>query len=800
MSKSPAPFDQGLFLMHLHKGKEYFDQNQLQKARTELESAFKLRPQDDKVLNMLGMTYFKLEMLPQAEEMYVGLAANNPDIYTLQSNLGLIRFKLEKLSEAEDSLRRALELQPTNPKAHFYLGLLYEKLGNWEASLNHFQQAKADKMVSKIQEKMAKEKKSEKLLAFEVLEVLEEVAQEAEQTEIFRPAESAQVSDRNPFAPEEEQTMLLSKETLRNQSGWIERDFTSTLRQVQEEVFPSASVPEPPFDSEEGTMFFSRAQYDAAQNSKAESDSTPEVTVDESTAAGEYPEAVQQEEPPAPFREEDRATLQREWAEDGFGTGKMRRKDVMEVMDRLEEQEPEVEELLEDLSSVPAMGEEQGSLESSKEFEIVFSTANDSVAEPNMPAEEAVLEELTEVRSWEKTDPTIVTFEAEATDIVQPKSEISEELAGSETTGGDSAFLLDDEQTAADISSFLAQSRSGDEPVPAPNPEELEEPTVVLSRNLIEERLAPAPDESGSFDELIASEVTEVRIPTPEEVENEGLAPVEESVPATESQLSEEDTEQRDLIEEWHLQPATAGPRHVADSTQMMNPVEAPASEFPPANLDQFSRDRFHVQPLIGADRFLLIDPHLLEIIISERLICRRGSISSYTGNLQFSPWLTEYEKTIPLIQVDGSGIVFLSDKRKEIFMLSLNNETIFVESNHLLVAQSALKVEPYIMEQSGASGSLSIVKVSGRGTLAVTCMTKPLTLNVYQAMPVNIPADALIVWSGNLKNDFVNDDELRKIMMFSDEDEEVMLLRFSGNGDVVVEQGSLWGDRRAKK
>ena len=160
MAKSPAPFDQGLFLMHLHKGKEYFDQNQLQKARTELESAFKLRPQDDKVLNMLGMTYFKLEMLPQAEEMYVGLAANNPDIYTLQSNLGLIRFKLEKLTEAEDSLRRALELQPTNPKAHFYLGLLYEKLGNWEASLNHFQQAKADKMVSKIQEKIAHERGS----------------------------------------------------------------------------------------------------------------------------------------------------------------------------------------------------------------------------------------------------------------------------------------------------------------------------------------------------------------------------------------------------------------------------------------------------------------------------------------------------------------------------------------------------------------------------------------------------------------------------------------------------------------
>src|SRR3970282_2275131 len=92
-----------------------------------LEAAYHLRPQDEKVLNMLGMTYYKLEMLPQAEEMYVALSSSKPDIYTLQSNLGLIRLKLDKLDLAKESLTRALELQPGNPKAHFYLGLLYEK-------------------------------------------------------------------------------------------------------------------------------------------------------------------------------------------------------------------------------------------------------------------------------------------------------------------------------------------------------------------------------------------------------------------------------------------------------------------------------------------------------------------------------------------------------------------------------------------------------------------------------------------------------------------------------------------------
>jgi len=144
MLKGPAPFDQGLFLMHLHKGKEYFDQDELRKALEELEAAHHLRPQDEKVLNMLGMTYYKLDMLPQAEEMYVALSESNPDIYTLQSNLGLIRLKLDKLEAAKESLTRALELQPSNPKAHFYLGLLYEREKNWEQALDHFQQAKAD--------------------------------------------------------------------------------------------------------------------------------------------------------------------------------------------------------------------------------------------------------------------------------------------------------------------------------------------------------------------------------------------------------------------------------------------------------------------------------------------------------------------------------------------------------------------------------------------------------------------------------------------------------------------------------
>jgi uncharacterized protein (AIM24 family) len=218
----------------------------------------------------------------------------------------------------------------------------------------------------------------------------------------------------------------------------------------------------------------------------------------------------------------------------------------------------------------------------------------------------------------------------------------------------------------------------------------------------------------------------------------------------------------------------------------------------PPAyqatNLDQFSRDRFHVQPLIGADRFLLIDPHLLEIIIAEKLICRKGTISSFTGNLQFQPLP---EEATPFVQVAGTGVLFLADRRQEIFIVSLNNESIYVETNHLIVAQSALKVEPHSFEQRSGEKRFSFMKISGRGTIALTCQTKPLTLNVFEAMPANIPADAIIAWSGKLTPSSVADDELRNIMASG---QDLALLRFTGNGDVVVEQGGLWGDRRSKQ
>ncbi|HVQ29612.1 MAG TPA: tetratricopeptide repeat protein, partial [Vicinamibacteria bacterium] len=61
-----GPFDQGLFLAHFNKGKELYDAKRLDEAERELEEAYLLRPRDPKVLNLLGLVYFKQDKLEKA--------------------------------------------------------------------------------------------------------------------------------------------------------------------------------------------------------------------------------------------------------------------------------------------------------------------------------------------------------------------------------------------------------------------------------------------------------------------------------------------------------------------------------------------------------------------------------------------------------------------------------------------------------------------------------------------------------------------------------------------------------------
>ncbi len=146
-----GPFDQGLFLAHYNKGRELFEARKFEEAERQLEEAYLLRPRDPRVLNLLGLVYFRSEKLDKAEEVYRKLIAESPEAHTLHYNLGLICFKLGRLEDAESAFLKALQLTPDNPKIHFYLGSIYERLHRYKDAIYQYRQAGAHMMVQRLQ-------------------------------------------------------------------------------------------------------------------------------------------------------------------------------------------------------------------------------------------------------------------------------------------------------------------------------------------------------------------------------------------------------------------------------------------------------------------------------------------------------------------------------------------------------------------------------------------------------------------------------------------------------------------------
>src|SRR6185295_4251747 len=142
------------------------------------------------------------------------------------SNLGLIRLKLDKLEKAEDSLNRALELQPSNPKAHFYLGLLYEKMDKLDKALFHFEQAHADKMIQKVKQKLEEAKSKEyTLLPFTVVEVLDGETSMPVQTEAMFQTSVVPLPVDEPTPIHQEEKLQIKDEEIASaaaESEWVE--------------------------------------------------------------------------------------------------------------------------------------------------------------------------------------------------------------------------------------------------------------------------------------------------------------------------------------------------------------------------------------------------------------------------------------------------------------------------------------------------------------------------------------------------------------------------------------------------
>lgn len=190
-----------------------------------------------------------------------------------------------------------------------------------------------------------------------------------------------------------------------------------------------------------------------------------------------------------------------------------------------------------------------------------------------------------------------------------------------------------------------------------------------------------------------------------------------------------------------------------------------------------------------GASKtFALHENGFLEINFARSVHVKRGTVSSYSGNLKFvaeSGLLGTTAQT--LVKAVGQGKIFVYEKGRKTFLLDLNDEFIYVEGRNLLALEDTLtyRVEP--IYDAGYQRKIDTVKIFGKGSLAISTAIEPLTLRVTREYPLSISSFALVAWTGNLIPQVMDDQSLENVMIESGD--AGFKIRFEGDGVVVSEQ-----------
>ena len=135
-----------------------------------------------------------------------------------------------------------------------------------------------------------------------------------------------------------------------------------------------------------------------------------------------------------------------------------------------------------------------------------------------------------------------------------------------------------------------------------------------------------------------------------------------------------------------------------------------------------------------------------------------------------------------------GTGRLLLTDKDREITLLRVDQDPIFVEPSHLLACQEGL--QPRYVRFGEADKGVEVVVLEGRGLVALSVASKPLPLTVRPDLPVSVPASSVIMWTGSLSPAVVDDPQVYEAVR-PVPGAGARLIRLEGTGRVLAEQAS---------
>jgi uncharacterized protein (AIM24 family) len=140
------------FLFHLYRGSELLQDNRVHDAKAELEHALTLQPSDPKGQDLLGIVYFRLGLYPHAIAIYERLIQMHPNAIEPRINLALSYLKTGQPAQARVELEKVVEQNPGHSRAWGYLGLAFQRLGDYERASYAFAAGGHDAMARRLLE------------------------------------------------------------------------------------------------------------------------------------------------------------------------------------------------------------------------------------------------------------------------------------------------------------------------------------------------------------------------------------------------------------------------------------------------------------------------------------------------------------------------------------------------------------------------------------------------------------------------------------------------------------------------
>jgi uncharacterized protein (AIM24 family) len=189
----------------------------------------------------------------------------------------------------------------------------------------------------------------------------------------------------------------------------------------------------------------------------------------------------------------------------------------------------------------------------------------------------------------------------------------------------------------------------------------------------------------------------------------------------------------------------------------------------------------------------------LLKVELNGEVMCRRGAMVAYQGQVQFQAlsaggmgkWLKSKltGEGVPLMRLTGRGDVFLANDASDIYLIDLDpGDALSINGANVLAFDPNLQYDIQFVQGMGMLSSAGLFNCvfGGQGRIAITSHGTPVVLQVDQ--PTYADPQAAICWSASLQTGYHRADQLGLGTLIGRTTGEAFTMSFSGRGFVVVQ------------